>query len=108
MFLPFKGLIKIDEVPAHRGLSDYSGTSRSAEEPDPMALADTSNGILTQQEHLGRTTQIQNPATIRLRMVPRRPPKMDQPRRHDIEVTSVYDDDGICKPNMERRQYTAL
>ena len=24
---PFKGLIKVDEVPAHRGLSDYSGSS---------------------------------------------------------------------------------
>ena len=31
---PFKALIKIDEVPAHRGLSDYSGTSRAADESD--------------------------------------------------------------------------
>jgi len=31
---PFKGLIKIDEVPAHRGLSDYSGTSGAANESD--------------------------------------------------------------------------
>ena len=31
---PFKGLIKIDEVPAHRGLSDYSGTHGSTDEPD--------------------------------------------------------------------------
>lgn len=31
---PFKGLIQIDEVPAHRGLSDYAGTSGSTEEPD--------------------------------------------------------------------------
>ena len=29
---PFKGLIKIDEVPAHRGLSDYSGTSGDGDE----------------------------------------------------------------------------
>ncbi len=31
---PFKGLIKIDEVPAHRGLSDYSGTRGDGEESD--------------------------------------------------------------------------
>jgi len=31
---PFKGLIKIDEVPAHRGLSDYSGTSGDGDESD--------------------------------------------------------------------------
>ena len=29
---PFKGLIKIDGVPAHRGLSDYSGTREDGEE----------------------------------------------------------------------------
>lgn len=29
---PFKDLIKIDEVPAHRGLSDYSGTKGDVEE----------------------------------------------------------------------------
>lgn len=31
---PFKGLIRIDEVPAHRGLSDYSGTSGDGDESD--------------------------------------------------------------------------
>ena len=31
---PFKSLIKIDEVPAHRGLSDYSGTSGDGDESD--------------------------------------------------------------------------
>lgn len=31
---PFKGLIKIDEVPAHRGLSDYSGKRGDGEEFD--------------------------------------------------------------------------
>ncbi|MDY0222431.1 MAG: AAA family ATPase [Desulfobacterium sp.] len=31
---PFKGLIKIDEVPAHRGLSDYSGKSGDGDESD--------------------------------------------------------------------------
>ena len=29
---PFKGLIKIDEVPAHRGLSDYSGSRGEGDE----------------------------------------------------------------------------
>jgi predicted ATP-dependent endonuclease of OLD family len=31
---PFKGLIRIDEVPAHRGFSDYSGTPWDADTPD--------------------------------------------------------------------------
>jgi predicted ATP-dependent endonuclease of OLD family len=31
---PFKGLIKIDEVPAHRGLSDYSETRRDGDESE--------------------------------------------------------------------------
>lgn len=31
---PFKGLIKIDEVPAHRGMSDYSETGGDGDESD--------------------------------------------------------------------------
>ena len=31
---PFKGLIKIDEVPAHRGLSDYSEPRGDGDESD--------------------------------------------------------------------------